>query len=149
MLFAQPIDRHVHDDPINPRVKRGAPTKALDRLPSFEKAVLSQVPGVLLTVHHVVNHAEYSCPVASYQLVECSGVTGLASFYQVQFRHIGLRQSRFRLHDWTERVLISFNAENCQYRNGDATRRDTRPSGLRCRRALQTVAAATRGTPTG
>src|SRR4029453_13797902 len=55
---------------------------------------------------HVVNHAEYSCPVASYQLVECFGVTGLASFHQVQFRHIGLRQSPFLLHDWTEPALF-------------------------------------------
>jgi len=37
----------------------------------------------------------------------------MATFHQVHFRHIGLRQSRFRLHDWTERALISFNAENC------------------------------------
>jgi hypothetical protein len=78
-------------------------------------------------VDHVINHAEYSCPVARYQLVECFGVTGLASFYQVQFRHIGLRKSRFRLHDWTERALISFNAENCPGRNDGATQRDIHP----------------------
>jgi hypothetical protein len=55
---------------------------------------------------HVVNHAEYSCSVTSYQLVECLGITGLASFHQIQFRHIGLSQSRFRLHDWTELALF-------------------------------------------
>src|SRR4029450_2412767 len=69
-------------------------------------AVLSQVPGVLLAMYHVVNHAEYSCPVASYQLVKCFGITGLASSHQVQFRHIDLSQSRFRLHDWTESTLF-------------------------------------------
>src|SRR5437762_13129911 len=55
---------------------------------------------------HVINHAEYSCAVTSYQLVECLGITGLASFHQVQFRHIGLSRSRFRLHDWTEPALF-------------------------------------------
>src|SRR6266542_151378 len=129
MLFAQPIDRHVHNDPINPSVKLRAPAKAFDRLPSFEKAVLSQVPGVLLVMHHVVNHAKYSCSVAGYQLVECFGVASLASSHQVQFRYIGVSQSRFRLHDWTEPALISFNGNNLRNRTGDATQRGIRPSG--------------------
>src|SRR6478672_10810109 len=119
------------------------------RLPCFYEAVLSQIPCVLFVVDHVVNHAEYSCPVASYQLVECFGVTGLASFYQVQFRYIGLRQSRFRLHDWTERALISFNAENYPGRNDGATQHDIHPSGLRCRRGLQRAVAAAPDNPTG
>src|ERR1041384_3807647 len=98
---------------------------------------------------HVVNHAEYSCPVAGYQLVECFGITGLASLHQVQFRHIGLRQSRFRLHDWTERALISFNAENYPARNGGATQREILPSDLRFRRGLQRAVAATPDIQTG
>src|SRR5881398_1491437 len=73
--------------------------KALNRFPCFEEAVLSKVPCVLLAMNHVVNHAKYSCSVASYQLVECLGVTSLASCHQVQVRHIGLSQSRFRLHE--------------------------------------------------
>src|SRR5437762_3602756 len=93
------LDRHVHDDPINPGVKRRTSPKTLNRFPRFEEAVLSKVPGVLLAMNHVVNHAKYSCSVASYQLVECLGVTSLASCHQVQVRHIGLSQSRFRLHE--------------------------------------------------
>src|SRR4029077_9690287 len=144
-----PIDRHVHDDAINPGVKGRLTAEASNRLPCLEEALLSEIPCVLFAMDHVVNHAEYSCPVAGYQLVECFGVTVLASFYQVQFRHIGLRQSRFRLHDWTERALISFNAENCLGRSDGATQRDIRPLGIRCRRGLQRVVAARPDTPTG
>src|SRR3954466_1885743 len=110
MLFAQPIDRHVHNDAVNPCVKGRASAKALYRFPRFEEAVLSQVPCVLLTMDHVVNHAEHACAVAGYQLVECFGVTSLTSSDQVQFRYIGLSRSRFRLHDWTERALFHSTA---------------------------------------
>src|SRR6185503_8627085 len=102
----RPIDRDVHHDPVNPSIERGLAPKAFDRFPRFHKAVLGQVPSVLLAMDHVVNHTEYPCAVAGYQLVECFGVTGLASSYQVQFRYIGLSQSRFRLHDWTESTLF-------------------------------------------
>src|SRR5207244_11408033 len=60
-----------------------------------------KVPGVLLVMNHVINHAEHSCPIAAHKLVECFGVISLASSHQVQFRYIGLSRSRFRLHDWT------------------------------------------------
>src|SRR5262249_56911979 len=106
----------------------------------FEKTVLSEVPGVLLAVDHVVNHAKYSCPVAGYQLVECFGVASLASPYQVEFRDIGLSQSRFRLHDWTEPALISFNGNNLLNRTGDATQRGIRPSEGCGRPQLETSA---------
>src|SRR4029453_871562 len=95
LFFSEPVDRHVHDDPVNPRVKRRPSAKTLDRFPCLEKAVLGEVPCVLLAMNHVVNHAKYSGSVASYQLVECFGITGLASCYQIEFRHIALSQRRF------------------------------------------------------
>src|SRR5262245_8595807 len=149
LLFARLIDGCVRGGAVFARVFGWLWSVASCSVSWFEGAFLSLFSCVLFAMVDVVNHAEYSCPVASYQLVECSGVTGLASFHQVQFRHIGLRQSRFRLHDWTERALISFNAESCLARTGDATRRDTRPSSSRCRRALQKAAAAVLSIPNG
>ena len=80
--------------------------EAADRLPRLHETVLGQIPGVLLVMHHVIDHAKNSCSVTGNQLVECLGVTGLASFHQIEFRDIGLSRSRFRMHDWTERRLI-------------------------------------------
>src|ERR1700730_3502616 len=128
MFLAQPIDRHVHYDPINPRVKGGVAAEAFDRLPRLDKALLGQVPGVLFVMDHVVNHSENSCPVTGYQLIKCLGLAGLTPLDQIHVRYISLSQSRFRLHYWTEPAAISFNSESLRSRNGVAIRRDIPPS---------------------
>src|SRR5205823_5737095 len=102
LFFPQPIDRHVHHNPIDPRIKGRAPAKAFNRLPRFYEAILSQIPGVLLIMDHVVNQAEYPCSIERYYHYTVPGVTGLTTLQPVHFRHIGLSQSRFRLNNWTE-----------------------------------------------
>src|SRR5437879_11776254 len=72
LSLTQPVDSHVHHDPVNPGVKRRLSAKAPDRFPGFDKALLRQVPGVLFVMDHVINHSEYPCPVAGYQLVKRS-----------------------------------------------------------------------------
>src|SRR5262249_2829271 len=94
----------------DPGIERRLTSKSFNRFPGFNKTVLSQIPGVLLAMYHVVNHSKYAGSVASYQLVECLGVAVLAPFDQVEFRYIGLGRSRFRLHFWTDSPANSFNA---------------------------------------
>jgi len=48
---------------------------------------------------------------------QCFGIAGLALFYQVEFRDIGLSRSRFRMHYWTETAAISFNSESLRSRS--------------------------------
>ena len=106
LFFSQPIDGHIHNDPVHPGVKRRLTAKAADRFPSLHKTVLGQIPSVLFVMDHIINHSENACSVTSYQLVECLGLTSLALFYQIQFRHIDLSQSRFPLHNWTSEQLL-------------------------------------------
>src|SRR5947209_17971930 len=106
LLFPQPIDSDIGYDPVDPGVKRRLAAKSTDRFPRLEERVLGEVPGVLLVMHHVVNHTENSRPVAGYQLVEGRGITLLATLHQIEFRDIGLSRSRFRMHIWTEKRLI-------------------------------------------
>jgi len=47
--------------------------------------------------------------------------------HQIEFRHIGLGRSRFRLHISTEAPAISFNPENLRGRNAGAIRYDIHP----------------------
>src|SRR5436190_3281398 len=127
LLLPEPIDGDVGHDPVNPGVERGLAAEAPDRFPGLEEAVLGKVPGVLLAMYHVVNHAKNSCPVASDQLVKRLGIPILATFYQFEFRDIGLSRSRFRMHIWTESPPIKSTApRGC--RSGEATHPGIAPS---------------------
>ena len=98
LFLAQPINRHIRHDAIDPSVEGGIAPEIADRFPRFHEAILRQVPGVLLAMHHVVNHTKNSHSVAGYQLVEGVGVAGLALFDQLHLRHFGLCRGRFRFH---------------------------------------------------
>src|SRR5882724_2477478 len=125
LFFAEPIDRHIHHNPIEPGIKRRLPAKAIDRFPRFHEAVLSKIPGILFVMDHVVNHSKNSGSVAYYELIKCRAVTFLAPFYQLQFGDIGLSHKRFRLHNWTEAQRFnSFNPESLRSRSAVAIRSD-------------------------
>ena len=110
LLFAQPVNGDVGHDPVHPGIERRLAAEASDRFPGLQETVLGKVPGVLLVMYHVVDHAKNSGAVAADQLVECFGIARLALLDQVEFRDIGLSRSRFRMHGWTGEEAISFNA---------------------------------------
>ncbi len=83
LFAAQGVDGDVHHDPVNPGVKGGLAAEAADGLPCLEEPVLGEVPGVLLVVHHVVNHRINFSPVTGYELIEGCGITTLATAYEV------------------------------------------------------------------
>src|SRR4029078_10350683 len=51
------VDRHVHSDRVNPRIKRRTPTEAIDRAVSLRPNVLHEVMCVLMIGGHVVNQS--------------------------------------------------------------------------------------------
>src|SRR4051794_24800785 len=79
LLFAEPIDGDICDDSIDPSIERRLATEIPDGFPRLKEAVLGKVPGVLLVMNHVINHAKNTVAITGYQLVECLGITRLAT----------------------------------------------------------------------
>jgi hypothetical protein len=79
LLLPHPVDRDVHHDAIDPGVEARLTAEAADRFPRLQETILGQIPGVLLAMHHVVNHTKNSRSVAADQLIEGLRIARLAS----------------------------------------------------------------------
>ena len=76
---AQPIGRHVHHDPEQPRVERRLAAEVGQGLPRSHEGFLRYVPRFLPIAHHVVGEAPHTLAVLLDQRLEGRNVAGATS----------------------------------------------------------------------
>lgn len=82
VAFFQEIDRHVHGDRMNPRIKCGLLPEAGNRAERLGKNLLEQVVGVLVVGRHIVNQPVKSGAVSDDQVVKRRHVSPFGAGHQ-------------------------------------------------------------------